>query len=385
MEDAARPNNAARVLEHFQADVVPEVGVEMTGHADEHERTMAFAEIALGQIKALRQPATPRNYEVWYAYATGYHPSLNQKINELLHHQNGALTDADLDQVYQDYLSPTRLSDRIDTVGSQVKGEIEQVMAMIDAAAGSANSYTESLADMSEKLGNSKDREGLRAIVEGLVQTAKEMEVSNQKLEERLNASKQEIDALQENLEAVRTESLTDPLTQLANRKFFDTSLEHAIADARAKNEPLSLMMTDIDHFKNFNDSFGHLTGDQVLRLVAMSVKQNVKGQDVAARYGGEEFAIILPNTVLRSAITVADHIRRAVMTKELMKRSTGEHLGRVTISIGVATLHKGDTVQALIERSDTCLYAAKRHGRNRVMCETDPEVAGSTVAAQVA
>ena len=104
--------------------------------------------------------------------------------------------------------------------------------------------------------------------------------------------------------------------------------------------------MTDIDHFKNFNDSFGHLTGDQVLRLVAMSVKQNVKGQDTAARYGGEEFAIILPNTVLRSAITVADHIRRAVMTKELMKRSTGEHLGRVTISIGVATLHKSDTAQ---------------------------------------
>jgi len=356
----------------------------MTGHADEHERTMAFADIALGQIRALRQPATPRNYEIWYAYATGYHPSLNQQINELLQ-QNGNLTDADLDQIYQEYLSPTRLSDRIDTVGSQVKGEIEQVMAMIDAAAGSANSYTESLADMSEKIGNSKDREGLRAIVESLVQTAKEMEASNQKLEERLNASKQEIDALQENLEAVRTESLTDPLTQLANRKFFDASLEHAITDARAKNEPLSLMLTDIDHFKNFNDSFGHLTGDQVLRLVAMSVKQNVKGQDTAARYGGEEFAIILPNTVLRSAITVADHIRRAVMTKELMKRSTGEHLGRVTISIGVATLHKGDTVQSLIERTDSCLYAAKRHGRNRVMCETDPEVAGGTVAAQVA
>jgi diguanylate cyclase len=355
----------------------------MTGHADEHERTMAFADIALGQIKALRQPATPRNYEIWYAYATGYHPSLNQQINELLQ-QNGNLSDVNLDQIYQEYLSPTRLTDRIDTVGSQVMGEIEQVMAMIDAAAGSANSYTESLADMSAKIGNSKDREGLRAIVESLVQTAKDMEASNQKLEERLNASKQEITELQENLEAVRTESLTDPLTQLANRKFFDTSLEHAIADARAKNEPLSLMMTDIDHFKNFNDSFGHLTGDQVLRLVAMSVKQNVKGQDTAARYGGEEFAIVLPNTVLRSAITVADHIRRAVMTKELMKRSTGEHLGRVTISVGVATLHKNDTMQSLIERTDNCLYAAKRHGRNRVMCETDPEVAG-TVPAQVA
>ena len=302
----------------------------MTGHADDHERTMAFAEIALGQIKALREAATPRNYEIWYAYATGYHPSLNQKINELLG-ESGKLTDAELEEIYETYLSPTRLSERIDNVGSKVMGEIEQVMAMIDAAAGSANHYTEHLADMTEKLGDSKDREGLRAIVEGLVQTAKEMEVSNQQLEERLNASKQEINELQVNLETVRAESLTDPLTQLANRKFFDTTLEQAIADAAAKNEPLSLMMTDIDHFKNFNDSFGHLTGDQVLRLVAMSVKQNVKGQDTAARYGGEEFAIVLPNTVLRSAIMVADHIRRAVMTKELMKRSTGEHLGRVT------------------------------------------------------
>jgi len=356
----------------------------MAAQADEHERTMAFAEIALGQIKALRQPATPRNYEIWYAYATGYQPSINQQINETLKAQ-GTLTDADLEQIYETFLAPTRLSERIDNVGSKVMGEIEQVMAMIDAAAGSANTYTESLAGMSEKLSQSKDREGLRAIVESLVHTAKEMEVSNQQLEERLNASKQEINELQENLETVRTESLTDPLTQLANRKFFDNSLAAAIEEARAKNEPLSLMMTDIDHFKNFNDNYGHLTGDQVLRLVATSVKQNVKGQDTAARYGGEEFAIILPNTVLRSAIVVADHIRRAVMTKELMKRSTGEHLGRVTVSIGVATLKKNDTVQSFIERTDSCLYAAKRHGRNRVMSETDPEVSAGGTTAQVA
>ena len=97
-----------------------------------------------------------------------------------------------------------------------------------------------------------------------------------------------------------------------------------------------------------------------------MSVKQNVKGQDIAARYGGEEFAVALPNTALRSAITVADQIRRAVMTKELMKRSSGERLGRVTISIGVALLRPADTAQSLIERADKCLYAAKRNGRNQ-------------------
>jgi diguanylate cyclase len=349
----------------------------MSGNADEHLRTMAFADIALGQIKALRQAATPRNYEIWYTYATGYKPSLNQTINETLQ-RKGNLSEADLEGVYESFLSPARLTDKLDNLGGKVMDEIGQVMAMIDAAQGSANSYTESLVEVTQKLDSSKDRDGLRAVIEGLVQTAKEMQVNNQRLEQRLNASKKEITELQENLETVRSESLTDPLTQLANRKFFDTTLAECIAEARARNEALSLMMTDVDHFKRFNDSFGHLTGDQVLKLVALSVKQNVKGQDTAARYGGEEFAVILPNTVLRSAITVAEHIRRAVMTKELMKRSTGEHLGRVTVSIGVATLQKSDTPGSLIERADTCLYAAKHNGRNRVMCETDPEVSCS-------
>jgi diguanylate cyclase len=113
-----------------------------------------------------------------------------------------------------------------------------------------------------------------------------------------------------------------------------------------------------------------------VLRRVALSIKQNVKSHDVVARYGGEEFVIVLPGTSLRTAITVADKIRRAVMAKELKKRSTGEHLGRVTISFGIAALRPDDTPQALIERADTCLYAAKRSGRNKVICEADPEMA---------
>ena len=104
-------------------------------------------------------------------------------------------------------------------------------------------------------------------------------------------------------------------------------------------------------------------------------MKQNVKGHDITARYGGEKFVTALPNTTLRSAITAADHIRRAVMAKELMKRSSGERLGRVTISIGVALLLvPTDTSQSLIERADNCLYVAKRQGRDRVICETDPE-----------
>jgi diguanylate cyclase len=355
----------------------------MTIPSDEHERTMAFAEIALGQIRALRQPASPRHFEIWYTYATGYNPSLNQMINEMLS-RNGTLREADIEQIYESYISPSRFTDRIDRVGSKVMDEIEQVMAMIGAAAGTASSYTENLANVSQKLGVDADDPTVRAIVESLVTATAEMQQNNQALEARLSASKQEIDQLQENLETVRTESLTDPLTTLANRKSFDDALVRAIAEARARDEHLSLLLTDVDHFKKFNDTFGHLTGDQVLRLVAISVKQNVKGQDIAARYGGEEFAVVLPNTVLRSAVTVADHIRCAVMGKELMKRSTGEHLGRVTISVGVATLRPDDTPQTLIERADSCLYAAKRNGRNQVIGESDPEAA-NTAAPKVA
>jgi len=356
----------------------------MAAHSDEHERTMAFAEIALGQIKALRQPAVPRNYEIWYTYATGYNPSLNEMINETLRRQ-GTLTAKDLGDIYDTYLSPHRFTDRIDSVGAKVVDEIEQVMAMIGAAVGQTSSYTESLVDVSQQLGSgAPDPAGLRTIVEILVRSTREVEETNNTLEERLKASKEEIIQLQEHLEAVRNESLTDPLTGLANRKYFDQMLERAVADTKPTDEPLSLMLTDIDHFKKFNDTFGHLTGDQVLRLVAQAVKQNVKGQDIAARYGGEEFAIILPNTALRQALTVADHIRRGVVSKELIKRSTGENLGRVTISVGVAMLHHGEPLQALIERADSCLYAAKRNGRNQVICETDPEVA-PRVESQVA
>ncbi len=342
--------------------------------SDEHERTLVFAEIALQQIRALRQPASPRNFEAWYNYATGYNQDLNEAINKTLA-QKGTLDDSDMEQIYETYLSSKRASERIETVGTRVLDEIGQVLDMIDAAAGSATSYSESLADASQQLQGTNDGATMRTIIAQLLQGAKEMEINNKKLEARLSASRQEIEELQRDLEAVRTESLTDPLTTLANRKSFDLQLGRVMADAKQKSEPLSLLMTDVDNFKTFNDKYGHLTGDQVLRLVAISVKQNVKAGDIAARYGGEEFMVALPSTPLQHAITIADQVRNAVMTKELMKRSSGERLGRVTISIGVAALRPNDTPQSLLERADACLYAAKRNGRNCVIGENAADV----------
>ena len=338
---------------------------------DEHERTMAFAEVALGRIRSLRQNAVPRNYEIWYRYATGDHSSLNKIIDETLA-RNGELTEADLEQIYETYLSQIKTSDRIDKLGSRAIREIDGVMTLIGDAPGVSASYD----GTTQKLSVARNGAQVKAIIEPLVESTREMRETNKALEDRLTVSKGEIGNLQQSLEAIRAESLTDPLTGLGNRKYFDRSIDAAMQTALANGEPLSLLMFDIDHFKSFNDCYGHLTGDQVLRLVGISLKQTIKGQDITARYGGEEFAVVLPNTALRQALTVADHIRRAVTGKELKKKSTGEVLGRVTISVGVSMLRSGDDTDSLIERADACLYAAKRNGRNRVICEVDSEYA---------
>lgn len=345
---------------------------------DEHERTMAFAEVALGQIRSLKQTAIPRNYEIWYVYATGYNAPLNKIINETLA-RNGKLSESDLEQIYDTYLSHIKTTDRIDKVGARVIGEIDDVMTVLSDALGMTGAYDASLSGATEQLSSAKSREQIKTIVEALLRSTGEMRETNKALEDRLTLSKNEISNLQQSLEAIRAESLTDPLTGLGNRKYFDRMIGIAVQSALASGEPLSLLLLDIDHFKSFNDSYGHLTGDQVLRLVGLSLKQTIKGQDITARYGGEEFAVVLPNTSLRQALTVADHIRRAVMAKELKKKSTGEILGRVTISVGVSILKQGEDTDALIERADACLYAAKRNGRNRVICEVDPEYAVET------
>ncbi len=340
---------------------------------DDFERTIVFGESAIERIRAYRHPAYPRIYEVWYTYATCYNPLLNQAINDVLK-KRGTLSEQDLDALYDMHLSAARFPTRYDEVGTKIREEVDLMVEQLDKARNSSDAYNSALDGISQSV-DGADHEKVKTIIGNLLRATIEMRSANGELESQLVQSKQEMLKLHDKLEAIRAESLTDPLTLLSNRKFFEMALEKALSEGK----PFSLLVTDIDHFKLFNDKYGHLTGDQVLRLVATAVKQNVKGQDIAARYGGEEFAIILPGTTLRPAVTVADHIRRAVMGKELVKRSTGENLGRVTISIGVATFHSNDNAATIIERADMCLYAAKRAGRNRVVCETDPEVHNAT------
>jgi diguanylate cyclase len=128
---------------------------------------------------------------------------------------------------------------------------------------------------------------------------------------------------------------------------------------------------------------YGHLTGDQVLRLVSMTMRERVKSKATLARFGGEEFGIVMPDTPLADARAVAEEIRQSVLNRELVKRSTGESLGKITVSVGVAAYRAGEPGTALLERADQCMYVAKRTGRNRTV--TDAEHRDEVRLSQVA
>jgi diguanylate cyclase len=337
--------------------------------AGEFERTMGFGEAAMDRMRRLRQAPYPHSYELWYTYMTGYNAGLSQAINEILD-SGGLLGEEDLDRLYEQHLSPARFARRFDEAGSHIQDEIGRIVALIDSARDRADDYGQTLGRILTSLDDEDDRHQLLEIVATLVRATEQTKRANDALEERLAASRAQLVVLQDDIEAVRNESLTDPLTQLANRKCFDDTMAKMLAEADGEGQFCSLLLADVDRFKAFNDTYGHLVGDPVLRLVASTLKQSVKGRDLAARYGGEEFAIILKATGTTEAVAVAEDIRRAVMSRQLVKRSTGESLGRVTLSIGVASWHKGDGVKDLVERADNCLYEAKRGGRNRVVAE---------------
>jgi len=336
----------------------------------EFRRALGYAISAMDLLKRGRIPPYPQFYELLYTYATGVNPMLNQRINQIF--RDGTATQELAERLYNEFLKSQDPNERISNVSERMVTRIDAVNEAIDTAMDTASAYAGSLQAASGELGPAKTEAELHAVAQKLLGETRRMQEANAQLEEKLETSREDIAALQRDLDEVRRASMLDPLTRIFNRQSFDDELQRAFADVAERQVPLCLMLLDIDNFKRFNDTWGHQTGDQVLRLVAMTLKSNIKGKDMAARYGGEEFVAILPETDIDGAVIVADNIRRAVQAKELLKRSTNEKLGRITASFGVAAYRPGDTPSALIERADRCLYAAKHAGRNRVCSEAD-------------
>jgi diguanylate cyclase len=354
-------------------------GREEAVSEQEFRRAMGYATLAIDLLKRSSIPPYPQFYELLYTYATGVNPTLNARINAIF--RDGDPTIDLAEALYNEFLKAQDVNERISSVTERMSTRINEVHDAIDSAMVSAGAFSDSLQAATGDLAGETDLNRIRALAASLLRETRLMQDTNRRLEQRLEVSRSDIAGLQRDLDEVRRESMLDPLTKIYNRKSFDEGLLRSIAEAEEAGQPLSLLLVDIDHFKRFNDSYGHQTGDQVLRLVAMTLKSNIKGKDIVARYGGEEFAAILPSTDLDGAVIVADNIRKAIQAKELLKRSTNEKLGRITASFGIALFRGGESPSALIERADRCLYAAKAAGRNRVLSEIELSPDGEAAA----
>lgn len=328
------------------------------------------AELALSALREIGLPATPRNYEVWYAHADGRNPALSRDIQKCAA-EEGSVTQVQADGLFDQHIKRADLSVDVMEIVRRFEAEIAQLSSIIETTGESAHGHGEKLQSLSTEIRQyAEDYPGVATVLESVLSVTKSVREENLELERRLAESSNEVATLRHNVEHIQQEAMTDPLTGVKNRKSFDIAVVKQIKRARDMREPLALIIGDVDHFKNFNDRWGHQTGDQVLRLVAEVMNANVKGQDLLARYGGEEFAIILPDTTLDNGQMLADRIRRAIESRRLKKRRSDEDLGLITMSMGIAVLCETDTPETLIERADEALYAAKRAGRNRVVTE---------------
>ena len=332
-------------------------------YAHSQEQAQEFAGKAMAAMAAHGVPPSPQNFTVWYNYACGALPDLVKAIDVILSNRR-ELTAAVNEQIYARFFGFDREGAAVRETSAKVEEAIAKVQEFLAEASGNSERYGSRLEAFSGQLNPPPaSLAELRVTIAGMVQHTRQITSENRALEARLNSSSETIRELRENLEDMRREAMTDGLTAVANRKYFDTMLREMAKQAMEHGAPLALLMLDIDHFKRFNDSYGHQMGDQVLKLVAKTLMHCVKGRDVVARYGGEEFAVILPETAMKNAVVVAEQIRQTVAHKKIVKRSTGEDLGRITLSIGCAMFDYGEALADLVQRGDEALYMAKRRG----------------------
>jgi len=245
--------------------------------------------------------------------------------------------------------------------------EIARVLGFLKSNAEANAQFSTLLDRANDELHESLKTEQVRTIISYLMVENGKMRSRTADLQTSLENSRRQIEKLKTNLADAEEQGLSDPLTGLRNRRSFDIILASQVAAARNSGQPVCLIIADIDHFKAINDRYGHPTGDEVLKWFAKILASNVKGRDTVARYGGEEFAIILPQTALANAATIAGQIKAQLNAQHWQKPGAPNTMLRVTSSFGVAELTKGEGTSGLIARADARLYDAKAQGRNQV------------------
>ncbi len=330
-----------------------------------------LAETAMRAVTGQRVPPTPQNFHVWFKYALGTPVELKRTIDILIANKRkfDPATNRDL------YLTYVGSKGADDAVNHQVSQQLHSVLASAQQFLNEAIADNRTqIAAINEVADRSQAGVDPRLLVKTLMTELGKAATRAAKLEAQFVEKSRELDVIRESLSQSEARARTDALTGLPNRHALVEFFRAAQTAAMEQGKPLSVLLIDIDHFKRFNDNFGHGVGDQVLRLVAKALQAGVRENDLAARYGGEELIAVLPSADLATCTAIADRIRRAIADGKITRRSTGEVLPSITVSIGVGEFQLGESMEDLIDRCDRALYQAKKRGRNLVVTENELE-----------
>lgn len=328
------------------------------------EKSAEYLRLALKFMGEYGIPVNPVNYLVWYEYVAGSNRKLTQGIDRLRKEARPFTPELNHGLYRRFIVSEKKL--KSEKVLHELQRLLKEMPGYVGMAAGDVSRGSSLLSGYARFLDDETDINEIRQVVDAIVAETRRLAAVGDSLKARLASSTQEIDKLRSDLAEIKGQATTDTLTGLPNRLAFDITLASEIERAEV-GSGLSLLFADIDHFKMVNDSFGHLVGDMMLKMTAETIRQFIKGKDFAARFGGEEFVVLLPDTPMKGALRVAESIRSHFESKKWTRRDTGESIGSITLSFGVAQYLGGETAEALIQRADGALYASKASGRNRV------------------
>jgi len=277
---------------------------------------------------------------------------------------------------------PLREPSEVPVVRDELERALGKQMVLIADQLEHSKDHVESLKDTNARLASVTSVAQLADVVRSLISRNESNERQTRDLEARLKEAQDQATMLRKQLTRAEKLASLDPLTSVANRRRFEQFIAAEVDQSHATGTPLCLVMTDIDHFKQVNDTYGHSVGDRVLKAFADLLSSNVRKGDLVARYGGEEFAVVLPRTPMGDAFALAERLRRTLERQGGRRRTAIDRLGPLTASFGVAEIREGEPPSALIQRADQMLYEAKTKGRNRTVIwsssDAPSEIAGS-------
>lgn len=300
---------------------------------------------------------TPDNYDLAFQYRAAQNVALVEAIRTEIEH-NGVLTVDAADRIFAANAGPVS-ADALAHIATAIGAQVEGLSTIAKQSDHDAAVYRSAL-----EANISTGAPDAVAVIDLTVS----MVARTRAAEAALRKTTRELAGLRANLAEAQHFADVDPLTELANRRAFKRELERAIVTCREQGKPLSLAFCDIDHFKCLNDLHGHETGDRVLRFVAQLMTKQFARTGKVGRFGGEEFVVMFPELDPEAAGQAVDKCRAALADLPLYAATTGERIGSVTFTAGVAALQNSETMADILRRTDELLYCGKAAGRNRVL-----------------